>query len=485
MFGLMELTVQLDESAKLAIIPTFVIPFTILVMILTSLATWIAALFGLKLKAEGPKRLFEVLMKPKILLLAIASNALFYGVYQSGRYLTNSSMPLWLIELRNNAAGKQDRKSTIYADFISEKVSFGERNLFELPRAIKNIEVVWQHDLKYPVFGGMVASGDSLFMGNDGGMLVELDANTGKMLREIWIGQPVMTMPIVIEGHIYFGEGVHDTHHARYYNFDLASGKMNSTLATKGHIERKAAVAEINAKPVLLVPAGSDGVYAVEAATMVKLWQANIGHVDSSPVSDGERVFVGTGLDKGFDQTGTKAVAIDLKTGLTLWQKNLATSAWGIPILWKDLVCFSVGDVYQNTEYGQLACYNRATGNEELSINTGGALISQPVIVGDRLVVSDLHGVIYQLNLTEKKIDWRIKVPSKGFNYASVYVDSEDRIFFPASDGLYIYSRKNQEQLHHWKPESWKKPFTNITVYKDLWILSDGKGLTRALRPVF
>lgn len=499
MFGLTELTAQLNEPVKLAIIPTFVIPFTILGMILTSLATWIAALFGMELKAEGPKRLFEVLMKPKILILAVVSNLVFYAFYQGGIYLKNSSRPLWLIDFKNQPTLNN---SKTYENFKSENFIFDKEKIVQTPRPIKSIDVVWKNDLKNAVFGGVISSGSSLFMGTRGGSLIELDLKTGNKIREIWTGQPVMTMPLILDQQIYFGEGVHETHHARYYNYNLLTGSLSASFESLGHIERKAAFAELNQNQILLIPAGRDGVYAVNSKTMEKIWQAKIGHVDSSPISDGERVYFGTGVEKGFDDTETVAAAVDLKTGALIWKKNLPTSSWGIPILWKDLVCFSSGDIYKNTDYGQFSCYNRQTGSEDLSINTSGALISQPIRIGDLILISDVHGVIYQLNLTEKKIDWKISVASKNLNYSSVLLDDEDRIILPGTEGLSIFDRKSQKLLYQWKPnvqpenlsenqtenqknELWRKPYTNILIKNDLWIVADGAGVIWALKPVF
>lgn len=507
MFGLMELTEQLNEPAKLAIIPTVVIPFTILGMILTSLATWIAAFFGLQLKAEGPKRLFELLMKPKILAWALVMNLLFYGFYKGGLYLKNSSMPIWLIEFRNASLGvihpeivgsKMDRPPSVasHKHKILEKIQLQNQAQNLAPRPIKNVEIVWQHDLKSAVFGGLAASENSLFMGTRDGSLIELDANTGNKLKEIWIGQPIMTQPILLNEQVYFGEGVHETHHARYYNFDRTTGRLNSAFKSTGHIERKAAVAYLNQphqtelKKLLLVPAGRDGVYALDSKTMTPVWQSKTGHVDASPIADDQNVYFGTGVEKGFEDTEAHVVAVNLATGTTLWKKSIPTSSWGIPVLWKNLVCFGIGDVYKSTTYGQFSCYNRKTGEQDLAINTDGALISEPTLVKDYVVLADVHGVIYQLNLIEKKIDWKIQTPSAKLSYASVFVDQEDRLFLPSDDGLLIFSRKTQNLLYQWKypaahKKPWKKPYTNILAYQDLWILADGHGEIWGLRPLY
>lgn len=471
----MEITAQLDEPIKLAIIPTVVLPFTVVGMILTSLATWVAAFFGVELKAEGPKRLFEVLMKPKILLLAVLSNLVVYGAISGGKYIMTGPYPLWWIHFQNSpsqAIGLQ------YESIEPTKAAATSTNV-----GISSVDIVWEKNLKELIFASPRIAGTSLFAGTQSGRVLEINLENGNILRKFEVGTPVMTSPTIWQQKVYVGEGVHDTHHARLYSFDLKSGSFIKAFQTLGHIERSAVLASINARPALLTSAGKDGLYAIDPLTMEKIWQAPVGHVDSLPVVDEERVYVGTGLEMGYAETATKVFALNIKTGAVLWEKFLPTSSWGIPTIWKNVVCFGVGDVYKNTQYGQLTCYDRQTGKEYFAFNTTGALISQPVISGDHLIVSDFHGKIYQFNLETKSLDWTIAVPMKKESYASVILDSQDRLILPGKEGLYIYSRKDQKLLFTWRPPSdWKGSFSNIVIYNGLWILADNRGFLRALR---
>ena len=471
MFGLTEITVQLDEATKLAIIPTVVLPFTIVGMILTSLATWIAALFGVELKAEGPKRLFEVIMKPKILILGLLSNLLVYGAIQGGQYLLDGPYPLWWVKVENS---NNSPSSETYSDNFTESIK---------PIAdIKNLEIAWETKIESAIFGTPVISGESLFAGEDAGRVLELNLNTGKVLRKFEVGKPVMTSPLIWNQMLYAGEGIHTTHHARLYAFDLKSGKLAGAFESQGHIERAATPAEWENQKLLLIPSGKDGLNAVDPTTMKLVWHSPIGHIDSFPLANNEMVFVGTGLELGFDETPTKISALEFKTGKVIWEKTLPTSIWGKPIVWNQVVCFPVGDVYKNTDYGQLACYERSSGKEYFAFNTPGALISEPVLRGDDLIVADFHGKIYQFNLKNQKLDWTIQVPVKKYSYASVVVDSQDNLVLPGLDGIYVYSRKTQELQFTWKPEKWKGAYCNVVFYKDLWILADATGTIYGLK---
>ncbi|MGZ3773382.1 MAG: PQQ-binding-like beta-propeller repeat protein [Pseudobdellovibrionaceae bacterium] len=493
MFGLMEITAQLDEATKLAIIPTVVLPFTVVGMILTSVATWIAALFGVQLKAEGPKKLFEVLMKPKILLTGLVLNFVIYGGIKAGQYIYNGPYPLWWVKFENSKPQVSDfynqNSASIVAGpgdlVLSSSVTEADQNSRGTSNSISGIEVVWQNKINEYVFGTPQIFGQFLYTGTEGGRLIELDLKTGKQIRQFQVGKPVMTSPTFLNQKVFVGEGIHSTHNARIYAFDLKGGTFLDAFETKGHIERAAVVVNDRDKSLLLFPAGNDGVYAVDAETLKEYWHSSVGHVDSTPVVDDERVYGGTGLEEGFEETPTKVFALNIHTGALIWERSLPTSTWSIPVLWNDLVCFGVGDVYKNTHYGQLTCLDRKTGKDSFAYNTTGALISKPTVIGDSLVVADFHGSVYQFNLKQKTLDWTIQVPTKGHNYASVFVDAQDRVVLPGDEGLYIYNRQDQKLLYMWKPkEKWKGTFTNIVPYKNLWIIADAAGYVRALQPL-
>lgn len=473
----METAAQLDGATKLAIIPTVVLPFTVLGMILTSVATWIAALFGVQLKAEGPKKLFELLFKPKVLLISVILNGVVYGLVQAGQYVYNGPYPLWWVRYQNSQLQPSKGETNLFQVVATENPNTS----FE----ISSIETVWQSSINDFVFGAPQVFGSQLYAGTNGGRVLEIDIETGKTSRQFEVGKPVMTSPVFWNDYVFVGEGIHTTHDARLYKFALKDGTFTGAFATKGHIERAPIFAKSGERNLLFVPAGKDGIYAVDAETMIQHWHAPIGHVDSSPVADEERIYGGTGLEAGFEETPTKVFALDIHTGKMLWERALPTSVWSIPVLWSDYVCYGVGDVYKNTRYGQLTCLDKKTGKDYVAFNTTGSLISKPTVIGDSLIVADFHGKIYQFNLKEKTLDWEIAVPTKGYNYASVFVDNLDRVILPGAEGLYVYNRNTQKLLFNWIPkEEWKGTFTNVVPYKDLWLLADRAGYVRALRPL-
>ncbi len=81
------------------ILPTVMIPLTLVSVGFSVVATFIAGLFGIQLKLEGPKKLLEVLLKPKVLATAFALMLLFlegYIVGDGGPIIPDSSEQLKL-----------------------------------------------------------------------------------------------------------------------------------------------------------------------------------------------------------------------------------------------------------------------------------------------------------------------------------------------------------------------------------------------------
>jgi hypothetical protein len=165
------------KSYPLAIIPTIVIPFTALLAALSALATFNAGLFGFRLKAEGPKKLLEVMLKPRVLIVAILCNLLLMGGYKAFFYFKSSPMTLWRIQRIQVQLAKPS--TLVYPD---EESSGPIHQKFHLGK----IEVDWTRDLGSGSFRGATVSGDSLFVGLDNGLIHELDAQTGATRREFF-----------------------------------------------------------------------------------------------------------------------------------------------------------------------------------------------------------------------------------------------------------------------------------------------------------
>jgi len=477
MFGWTEITALSDESVKQAIIPTVVLPFALVSVVVTSIATSIAAFFGYQLKAEGPKRLLEVLLKPKILLSAVVLNFALYGVYHGYLYfIRNAPWPIALVRAMNwNAtAGLSAYANT---DFIHAQERSGAPFMGSL-------KLEWQTNVGGPVFGELLESSGRLFVSNDNGALTELDAGNGDVIRRWRVGQAISPAAAILDNVIYFGEGEHDTHHARMYAFDLTTGKYIASFATKGHIERAALPVRIGDQAALIFGAGRDGVYALEARTLKRIWQWSTGHVDTTPVVDGNMVYIGSGKERGDDKSEIFIAAVRLDNGKTVWQRKLASSAFGAPTAWKDQICFSLGDVERANEYGQLACYLKENGDFVQSYNIDGALLGRPILRGDQITLADIKGGLTRIDLQKRRILWTFQTPNEKNSFASIVLDEKDNPIYPTSKGLAVFSPGSRKEKFLWKPpiDKWKGAFTNVLRLNDKWIFADKGGNVYALK---
>ena len=481
MFGLTELTVLSEENLSLAIIPTVVLPFAVLGMILTSLATWIAAFFGMELKTEGPKRLLEVILKPKVIIASLLLNALVYSAVIGYRKIRNSSWPNTLIQIRNafvvgsalSYATPSNSSEAAEADWNKGRIS--------------NAKLIWKSKIKGAVFSSPVVTEKSLFIGTRRGFLYELDKENGKILRQFAFGQPVMSKPIIFNNHIYFGEGVHETYNAKLISINLIDGQFKGSLSTEGHIERGPIFAKYKERSFILVPAGKDGIYAIDPTSMEMLWHQKIGHIDGIPFVVENRIYIGTGMEEGDPQTWTKIYSLDLETGKIIHEKEIATSAFGQPFQWKNNICFNIGDVYRSVNYGQIACYDKINFHEVSAVNVGGAIITNAVIDNNFVVVTDIRGGLYKIDLEKSRILHKSLMPIHKYNFSSVEKISKDEIVLTGKEGLYVYSIQDLSLKYVWKVsyENWSGAFDTISQANGLWYWADKEGNVFALEPDF
>lgn len=462
------------------IIPSIVIPFTALLAGLSALATFIAGLFGLQLKAEGPKKLLEVMLKPRVLGVALISNIVLIGGVQGYKYWTNAPVMLWRIEKKQSELARPSALS--YPD--SDQAVSGSA----APSPGK-VEVVWTKMLGSGSFRGAILSGDAAFVGLNNGLIHEIDISNGETRREFFVGTAVSAAPHVFGGFLYAGEGQHDTHHARIYKFDLQTGRLVATYTSKGHIEGQPIAALTQDRKIILAPSGADGLAAVDADTMERIWHMTDGHVDASPLVANELVFIGTGIEKE-NLHGKKgsAFAYDLTSGKKIWQRELPASSWMQPIAWKDQVCFVFGEVYFPSELGGFYCFQQKDGQPGVSYNNAFPIVATPVLIGDDLVVSDLKGKICRVSLLNGLAQWCRETGEAKMAFPNPVFDPVNGVLlYPsAKEGLFILDPATGAVLTQWKPSDketpWSRTYGPAAVTTDGWIVIDKNGLMRKLR---
>lgn len=469
------------------IIPTVMIPLTLVSVGISVVASFIAALFGIELKMEGPKKLLEVLLKPKVLATAFMLNAVIMGGIYGWKWWQNYPKLISTIESQ-----------------MKERAVMVDINYFDLPTVPTMYfsslssgssslipEQSWHQETGAGAFRSPTITSGRIFTGNKNGVISEIELTSGKVIRSFYTGTMVSPEITIWQNSLYVGEGVHDTHHARVYRFDLKSGKLQGSYQTLGHTEGQAIVGSSQGEHLLLIVAGADGLHAVDPVSMKLKWKVNHGHVDAAVSMDQEgRIFMGTGRDK-YDPEKNKsyAVALDFKTGETIWRRELPASSWMRPVVAGNDICYVTGEVYFPTERGHVACFDRKTGEHMAAIHAGQPLVGTPKMLDKDLLYTSMKGQVCRFDLEKRHHRWCFDAKMKDSSFAGASYDPKFHVVLYPSvyDGLYILNADSGELIHHWKPTKeegeWKRNVADVAVSEDTWVISDYEGSIRALRP--
>ena len=474
------------------IIPTVLIPLTAVGVGLSVATTYIAGLFGIKLKAEGPKKALELLLKPKVLLTSLTISLLSYGVWHGYQYFHN--YPAFESTIRSEQGKLAQASDKTYPDqndinprnFITQKSQKSE--------PWGKLNRVWETRLnpkeKVGSFEGAIISGDRLFVGSDDGLIYELEQDSGKIVRKFFVGTKVTPQPIIHNGKLYAGEGVHANHHARVYQFDLKTGQYLKSFQTLGHTEGKPFIAHSSKlnQDVLVMVAGHDGLYALDAESLTLLWRVRQGHTDAGAIIQDGIVFSGTGMDKEPGRNARSyASAYRLEDGHLLWTHEVMASSWMRPLVIQSKVCFVMGEVYFKSSVSGITCFDRILGERVWSHQTESAVVSEAVELDGDLLFADSAGTLCRVNgatgLTEwckKTGDTKGKISFSGVTYDPVH----QVILYPSLfDGIYVLEPTHGELVNHFPAEPWGKTYANITLTEQGWVTVDDNGLMRLFKP--
>ncbi|MEO5970679.1 MAG: PQQ-binding-like beta-propeller repeat protein [Bdellovibrionia bacterium] len=470
-----------------AVVPTLVLPLAAVSLILNALATFIARFFGVELKWEGPKRLIEVLLKPKVILFATLFNLFIIFGYYGVQYCRGFPVPLWYIELTNQRAVQESVNpipNRNYPDSVRVSNQIEHSPLYQAQK-VNPLKQAWKTKLPRGVFGAVTLSGASVFVGSDDGNTYEIDQDSGQILRRFYSGTPVTPSPLVWKSRLFVGEGEHTSHHSRIYSFDLKTGQLLGAFQTKGHTEGTPFLAEYEGVTSLFVSAGSDGLYAVDPLTLQERWHRKLGHVDSEARVSESLVFIGTGVERGYWQKSHRAFALDFLTGKEQWNVNLTESNWMPPVFVGNEVCFGTGEIYSKSHVGQLSCFNQVTGKLAHNIASSAPIFGIPLQLENTVVISNLDSEVCAYKWPSADKIWCRKFQG-GKSYASVTYDGKGNILYPtAQEGIFVLDRDTGKTLKFWAPQTtegpWVKSYSKVVVGPDAWFIADSTGNVRKI----
>lgn len=234
-------------------------------------------------------------------------------------------------------------------------------------------KVVWRHDTS----GGEMASspavdGDSLVVHTMNGWVLVLDRANGRVRWRWYVGSPVESSPIVVDGIDYFGAW-----NGELYALDLRTHRLRWSRYLGAKITSSVA----SAGGTLYVGDYAGRIWALRPASGATRWVGSVnGRIYGTPaVADG-RVFVPS-------SDGDSLTAFSTG-GRYLWRVSTGAYVYSSPAVWG-------GRVFFGSYNGVFYCVSAASGRVLWEVGAGGPISGAAVVVdGVAYAGSFAHQVI-------------------------------------------------------------------------------------------
>jgi outer membrane protein assembly factor BamB len=237
---------------------------------------------------------------------------------------------------------------------------------------MRNGTVAWRYD---PPGGKMASSpavyGDELVVHGMDGVVRVLDRDTGKLKRQLAIGSPIESSPVIVHGLDLFGAW-----NGTVYALDLERNRIRWTYRAGCKITSSAAIAGAS----MYIGDYCGRVLALAPRTGAVRWSRGVnGRVYGTPAVGGGRVFVPS-------STGGSLTAFTT-SGTRLWSRGTGGYVYSSPAV-------SGGRVYFGSYNGLLYCVSAATGATRWTVSAGGPISGAVTLVGGVAYAGSIRGRI-------------------------------------------------------------------------------------------
>lgn len=354
--------------------------------------------------------------------------------------------------------------------------------VFDGPSPGNLVKTLWTFDAGNVVISSPVISGDTLYIGTKGGLLIALDKLKGSKIWQFRADGPITSTAAVANGMVLFQSTLNtvygvDAHTGREVWHRKTGATVHFASIVEGFPEGTNwdfwTSSPLYADGVAYIGSGDSNVYALDARDGHLLWAFKTGgRVRATPASDGDLIYIGSfdGVMYALDpKTGRQAwsfrtkgnsfftvgsiqsaaalagglvlfgsrdyrlYALDAKTGKEIWE-NTHSESW-VPAT----PAVRDGRVYTPTSDGHfIRCTELSTGTEVWTAPTEANVFSAPAIVGDALYAGTFGGKMARVRLSDGKVGGIIL---QDRIYTAPWVDS-GVIYFATSDGI-IYAMTN------------------------------------------
>lgn len=273
------------------------------------------------------------------------------------------------------------------------------------------------------VMSGVTIDGDALYFGTSSqtsfrtsGQVFCVDRHTGAVRWKYKPddSKPVFCTPIVSNGRVFVGEGLHTDNGCRLFCLDAASGKpaWDNPFQTTSHTEGTPSV--IDGK--VYFSAGDDGLICADAKTGAEVWhlpgEANKLHIDTPPTVVGNRVFAGSGYST------YALLCVDATSGKELWRTPVPMRSFGPALADAERVIYGLGtgNLTLDTEGGErepagaVVCVDAASGKQIWKYDLTRSVHTSLAADGLFVYAASRDGYLHCLNRRTGKLRWKLGI---------------------------------------------------------------------------
>jgi outer membrane protein assembly factor BamB/Icc-related predicted phosphoesterase len=283
--------------------------------------------------------------------------------------------------------------------------------------------IIWQVQLKGPVYSTPVSTGGVVVLGVVDGSVIGLDAFTGKQFWIVKTGRPVLSEGIVEDNSVYIGAGDRS-----FYRINTRSGKIIWQYSgVEGLIQGKPAISGSS----VFFGAWDTHLYCLDKNTGTLSWKWDNGRPQKLyspgniyPVCTDDRVFI-VAPDRYM-------TAINIKSGKEIWRTNrhqvresIGASPDGSLIYAKlmndSLIAVSAIENYPKTVW---------------AVNAGFGYEHNPCPVmatGNNVILATRNGIVIDIDPEARRILWKYKAGNSSVN--KVVADRENTFWLTLTEG--------------------------------------------------
>jgi outer membrane protein assembly factor BamB len=304
---------------------------------------------------------------------------------------------------------------------------------------------VWSARRDMTVFSSPAVCGDRVYVSTvfgispfnltGKGAILCLDAHSGE---ELWRFAPAdyrgtFSSPVVKDGRLVCGEGLHQTENARITCLDLA-GRRLWQFTTGSHVESTAAIAEGR----VYIGAGDDGFYCLDLEPAADGTPRVVWHLDPKRFPDCESCpIVADGVVYfGLGEEGQALCAVDAATGQERWRLPTPYPVFAPPTIVDGKLYMAMG----NGNFVQSAEDLLAAHVEKMKEE--GKSPQEIEAAKKRLAPA---GEIWCIDLVRQAVDWKLPLPQ---TVLGAIACRDGRLYFGSRDGHCYYVSTAGAVLH-------------------------------------